>query len=146
MWKGFLKEHKNEDILWNFDSTGCVLKKIEANKRPYLYTMAWHDKEKKLINNIFNFLSCCHKAVTIGNYLNIFKANLLMFGESRTLYPHGIVTDCSFAFINAVQFIFNKLTITQYLDHCYEFLLIKYHCQHQSKFCHFCAQFIFYIK
>jgi hypothetical protein len=101
MWKDILKNKKRNKLIWNFDSTGCVMKPVAGNKKPFLYTMCWHDENQKLINNIYDFISCSHTAVSISNYLNNFKANLLLYGEPSKIFPYGICTDCCFAFINS---------------------------------------------
>lgn len=80
MWKAILKRKKRNKLIWNFDSTGCVMKEVAGNKKPFLYTVCWHDEDEKLINNIYDFISYSHTAVTISNYLNNFKANILLYG------------------------------------------------------------------
>ena len=60
--------------------------------------------------------------MSISNYLNNFKANLLLYGEPNKIFPYGICTDCCFAFINSIQSVFNMLTLNEYLDFTYEFL------------------------
>ena len=122
MYKDYLAKVKNQKVFWCFDATSSILKQVQGNKRPFLYSMIWHDKDKKLLNNLFDFVSCCHRAVTISNYLNLFRANLLLYGDSKKLLPYPIVHDCAFAYFNAVQVVFNKMTLNQYLDHVYDFL------------------------
>jgi hypothetical protein len=53
-WKYILKSSSGP-VFWNFDATGSILKPVPNQKRPFLYSMAYHDKEKKQILTIFDF-------------------------------------------------------------------------------------------
>ncbi len=88
--------------------------------------MVFHDKDKKLINSLFDFITCSHYGYNVTNYLNIAFSFLQMYGDKSKILPHGIVTDFSWAFINSVQEVFNKLEFVEYLDLCYDYLVKKF--------------------
>jgi hypothetical protein len=85
--------------------------------------MVFHDKALKEIVPLFDFISTCHKGVTIENILNLAWVNMQIYGEIDQIKPFGIVTDFSFSLINSILSIFNKTNINEYLDICYEYLV-----------------------
>jgi hypothetical protein len=95
MWKKVLSSSESP-VLWHLDATGSILKSVPNQKRPFLYTMAYHDKEKKMISSVFDFISCCHKGYTVENYLSTTFSILKEFGQLNHILPYGIVTDFSF--------------------------------------------------
>jgi hypothetical protein len=125
MWKAFIKENKTREKVWYFDSTGSILKPIIGEKKPFLYSMVFHDREKKIINSVFDFFTCSHFGYNVANYLSTALAFLEMFGEKKTILPSCIVTDFAWSLLNGVQNVFNRLDFIDYLNLCYDLLIKK---------------------
>jgi hypothetical protein len=51
--------------------------------------------------------------------------NILFYGEARDIFPYGIVTDFAWGFINSIQLVFNRLTIDEYIEICFKYLIEK---------------------
>ena len=45
------------------------------------------------------------------------------FWRKKNILPQGIVTDFSFTFINSIQQVYNQMTINEYLDICFDYLV-----------------------
>ena len=91
-------------------------------KKPFLYSMVFHDKDKKQIISLFDWISCSHTGGSIRNHLSSCVDNLLAYGTAKEMFPKGVVTDFAWNFINAVQLVFNRKTIDEFLEMCFKFL------------------------
>jgi hypothetical protein len=67
------------------------------------------------------FITTCHKSTWITNILQTFKMDI---GKLTNKFPKPsvVVTDFSYALINAVMTTFNEMTLQQYLKTTYRFL------------------------
>ena len=111
--------------IWFFDATGNVHKNINGQKKPFLYTIAFHDKKKKIILPVVDFITTAHDQYNIEKFLNIFKSKI-----NNDLTANIIVTDMSWALMNAVMNSFNKCDISTYLEWCYN--VVFKNCSNQS--------------
>ena len=99
-----------------FDSTGSIHKDIPDQKKPFLYSLVFHDTIKHKILPLAEFISTAHDQITIGKYLSSIKSIL---EQNKVAQPKIIVTDMSWALINSVLLIFNNCNILNYLNYCY---------------------------
>jgi hypothetical protein len=122
MWSVVREKHP----IWYFDSTGNVIQKIENQSAPFLFSIVFHDKDKELIFPLAEFISTAHDSHTISGYLYSIKLEL-----ERTIPKPGfqiapiIVTDFSWALLNAVCTVFNNCSIGFYIRWCFEMMFKK---------------------
>lgn len=115
-----------------FDSTGSVVKKFDDDsKRVYLYALVAHIHEKDetgILLPIAEALLCSHYSKDIKRFLFSLYTYCV---ENKLKWPIAkrICIDWSWASINAIIRVFNKLNkiqnIDQYLSACYTYVLIK---------------------
>lgn len=105
-----------------FDSTGSIHKEIPNQKKPFLYSLVFHDTSKHKILPLAEFISTAHDQISIGKYLLTIK-NILE--QNQVSLPKIIITDMSWALINSVLLIFNNCNMLNYLNYC--FLILKKH-------------------
>ena len=112
--------------IWYFDSTGGVIKNIENQSPPFLFSIVFHDKDKKLIMPLAEFISTAHDSHSISGYLYSIKLELERVLTKQTFQVAPIIcTDFSFALLNAVCNVFNNCTLEFYLKWCFEVLFKK---------------------
>ena len=106
------------------DATGNLLPRIKNQKQVLLYSIIVHDKKKKFICPISDFFSTGHDAHTIGSYLALIK-NEMEKTIPKKLYQTApiIVTDFSWALLNANCDTFNKVNMKTYLNWCFDVLI-----------------------
>ena len=99
MWSSVRKTNP----VWYFDSTGNVIKKIENQSEPFLYSIVFHDKQKKLIFPLAEFISTAHDSHSISGFLYTIKLELerSLKKESFQIAPI-ICTDFSYAFLKMI--------------------------------------------
>ena len=56
-----------------FDASGSITKKINGHKDPFLYSMVFHDVNKKQILPLYQFGTTCHATLNISKYNIIVK-------------------------------------------------------------------------
>ena len=56
---------KKKNAIFYFDATGGILKNIPGQKRPYLYSLVCHDKGKKLIIPVADFITTMNDTNTL---------------------------------------------------------------------------------
>ena len=114
--------------IWYFDATGGIIKKIKGQAKPLLYSLVFHDKDKKLILPLTEFITTANDSKSISSYLADVKMELLKKIPTRAgafqLAPI-IVTDFCWGLINSVMESFNNCTATIYINWCYEILFKK---------------------
>lgn len=117
-----LKLQKSADglPLVHFDATGNIVRcpREIKKKRIYFYTAVIRLTSAKRIFPIFSMISACHDANTIFKLLSDFR----YFCEEHRSWPplSGVVTDFSFANIHAICKAFNRCTLQEYLEKCYQ--------------------------
>ena len=97
-----------------FDATGSVIVEVKNQKKVFLYSLVSHDKTNDCIIPIADFVTSAHDSTTIAKYLLSIKSHLELNSVSI------IVTDFSWALMNAVLLIFNNCNILTYLNWCYD--------------------------
>lgn len=106
--------------IWYFDATGSVLKPIEHQPAPFLYSIVFHDSIQKFILPIAEFFTTSQTMDTIAEYL--FSLINILTRLSIDIAPI-IVTDNSWALIGAVMRVFNSCDTSKYINWCYEILI-----------------------
>ena len=85
-----------------------------------------HDKSNKFICPLADFFTTGHDMKTIASYFQIIKDNLQKFISRRYFqFSPIIVTDFSWALINAVIRSFNNTTFSVYINWCSNILIDK---------------------
>ena len=107
----FWKVIQRINPVWHFDATGVILKPIQSQGPVYLYNIVCHDPVQKNIIPLAQFFTTQHSTHSISRYLLSIKNNFLKScankSDSFALAPI-IVTDESWASINAISDIFNN--------------------------------------
>jgi hypothetical protein len=120
MWK----EIQKKNSIWYFDATGSCHKDIPNQKKPFLYSIVMHDVAKKQVITFADFITTANDATSISKYLSIL-IDRLEKSSKQNLKPNIVVTDLSWALINAVMISFNKCKPCNYLIWCYKILIEK---------------------
>ena len=112
-----------------------MIKKIDNQSAPFIYSLVFHDKDRKIILPLAEFISTAHDSHTISTYLSKIKDDL-----ERSIPKNGfqiapfICTDFSWSLLNAVCKVFNSCDFDFYIKWCYEMMfkrtksLIIYQC------------------
>ena len=100
-----------------FDATGSVIVEVKNQKRVFLYSLVCHDMSNNSIMPIADFVTSAHDTITIAKYLLSIKTNLDDINRVSI-----VVTDFSWALMNAVILIFNSCNISKYLEMCFDFI------------------------
>ena len=98
-------------VSFHFDATGTVVKDVNDSKLILYYTLIPDDSTMP----VFKFLSLSHTTETIAYLLELFCRDVRECTNGTSLQPLYVVTDLSFAIINATLFAFNKCTLMKYL-------------------------------
>ncbi|RMZ97514.1 hypothetical protein BpHYR1_011166, partial [Brachionus plicatilis] len=94
--------------VWFFDATGSIYNDISYQKKPFLYSFTAHDKEKKNVLPISEFVTTSHNVLNISKYVLSIKTTMDFVKQYIALI---IVTDFSFALINSIMETFNHLDL-----------------------------------
>lgn len=108
-----------EGCVLHLDSTGTVVRKIPEQKQPYLYSVILADDNIPVLE----FISTDHRGFSIRHKLDTFLAEVRKLNNGRPALPRVVVTDFSYALINAVLDACNTMTLTAYLKATYQLLL-----------------------
>jgi hypothetical protein len=111
----------NCSILY-FDATGSIIKHINQQKRPFLYSLVFYDKKNHNILPIAEFVTTKHSQINITQYLISLRV-FIELNTKRRFNPRIIVTDQSWALINSVHMAFNNCTTVAYLELCFNVLM-----------------------
>jgi hypothetical protein len=98
--------------VFNFDATGSVVRDLEHQKRPLYYCMLASDVNIPVLE----FISTSHTADTIAYLIKRFLADVRLVTGGSNVKPLHVVTDFSFAVINAILEAFNRSTLGTYLQ------------------------------
>lgn len=102
---------KSKLCLINFDCTGSIIKRFERQKPAFLYSLVLNGCNI----SVCDFVTTNNKSFAIEAELSRFLASARTISKTAH-FPDIIVTDFSYALINACMLAFNKMTITRYLD------------------------------
>ena len=117
----FLSE--NDETTLHFDATGSVVKVREKTDHNtlYLYSAVLADGSLP----VFEFVSSWHKSFAIQSHIDIFNGLVKTVNNGQLPKPRYIVTDFSFALINACMKSFNNMNLVTYLKECHSILMKK---------------------
>ncbi|CAG9771384.1 unnamed protein product [Ceutorhynchus assimilis] len=120
----FIKKGQNKIVL-HLDATGQIVHQPPHIKNPqkifYYAGVVWHSSTATICP-ILELITSMHDAFSIGSWLNAFQAYCM---KNKLKWPifSTIVTDFSFALMNAVNYYWNRLNdISEYLNICYNSL------------------------
>jgi hypothetical protein len=117
---------QNSNPIWYFDATGSIIRTIEGQSKPLLYSLVFHDKAKEFIFPLAEFLTTAQDSHSISSYLSTIKLELKRVIPKRSVQVAPvIVTDFSWALINGIMSTFNNCTADVYLNWCYDVLFKK---------------------
>jgi hypothetical protein len=105
--------------IWYFDSTGSIIKKIDKQKNPFLYSFVCHDTDNMTIFPVADFVTTSHTSLNISCF--IFRIKKIFDSQAlHTFLPQTIVTDFSWALINSVMDAINNCSLSDYLELCFD--------------------------
>lgn len=119
MW-GIIEEI---DSVWYFDATGKLMPKYKDQQETLLYSLISHDSIAKNLIPIADFLSNSNDSLTIFCYLKKIIEKLKCYSFFK--YPKVLVTDFSWANINASIRAFNNCETIDYLVLSFEIIINK---------------------
>jgi hypothetical protein len=102
----------------HLDSTGTVVRRIPEQKQPYLYSAILAGENIP----VMEFITTDHRSFSLSAKLEYFLADCREMNHGMVVLPTVIVTDFSYALINAVLISFNKMSLLAYLKLTYESL------------------------
>lgn len=105
-----------------FDATRNVHREVRRQKKTFLYSIVMHDTRQKCIILFAEFISTAHDQDNISKYLQIIR---LMCETNSINKTNTIITDQSWALINAVMISFNNFHLSNYLNWCFIILFKK---------------------
>jgi len=100
------------------DATGTVVKDIADQKRILYYSFVPQSSNV----SVLDFLSSRHTTETLTFLIEQFNRDVRLYNSGHTVQPRYVVTDLSYAVINAVLSAFNKCTLLTYLKAAMEVL------------------------
>jgi hypothetical protein len=103
---------KSSEAALHFDATGTVVKDVPDNKRVLYYSFIPSNQNLP----VFEFLSAQQTTETIAYLLDLFNRDVRLCNNGVTVQPRYIVTDFSYALINACLQAFNKCSLSRYLN------------------------------
>jgi hypothetical protein len=112
---------EDEDTTLHLDATGSVMQRIRGQQRPLYYCLFL----AKLSIPVFDVLTTTHKSVSIQGSLDEFNSLVRQINNGKVVKPRYIVTDFSYAIINACLQSFNNLSLLSYLRRCFNILQVK---------------------
>lgn len=107
-----------------FDATGGVVRRpVKESQKIYLYSGVIRIQQTKRTCSVFDMISSEHHAKAIFSILNDFRTMC----EEKDKWPmfSAVVTDFSFANLHALSKAFNRKTLQEYLDVCYNIVTEK---------------------
>ncbi|CAF1040289.1 unnamed protein product [Brachionus calyciflorus] len=108
--------------VWYLDATGCVIRDIPNQQKPFLFSLVMHDPQTETIIPFFDFVSTSHNSMTISKYFFSLKKYLeINIPNGFLQFPKVIIMDFSWAFINSCLETFNLCSISQYLSWSFEY-------------------------
>ncbi|CAF0933384.1 unnamed protein product, partial [Brachionus calyciflorus] len=104
--------------VWHFDASGLFLNEINDQSKPFLFSIVCHDPVSKSFIPIGDFFTPANDALNIQ--LNLTRIQQTFLKYKKTYNPSVIVTDFSWASINALLRTFLNCDIIQYLKISFE--------------------------
>ena len=103
------------------DATGTLVRDLEGQKRSLYYCLIASDVNLPVLE----FVSTSHTGDTLSYVMKRFLADVRIVNGGRSIQPGHIVTDFSYAIINAVLDAFNHQTLCDYLNYCFSVFQYK---------------------
>lgn len=120
MWS----EIRNINPVLYFDATGSIIVDIPNQNKPLLYSLVAHDVKNKCIMPIGEFVTTSHTSNSITHKLSEIRNYII--DSSPKASPEIVVTDFSWASINAVNKTFNNNnSILSYLNWSFDFFVLQ---------------------
>ena len=119
MWDSIQKRNP----VWYFDASGLFIPAIFNQKKPLLYSIVSYDPINKSLIPIADFFSTENDTTNIS--INLLKITSSFKKLKPDYYPKIIVTDFSWANINALLRIILNCDIIQYLKLSYNIAVLK---------------------
>ena len=119
MW-GIIREN---NPVWYFDATGKLTPKYKDQAEVLLFSLVSHDKIQNSLIPIGDFLTSANDGLTIYSYLNKIIETYKSYPFFE--YPQVLVTDFSWANINACLKALNNCDAYDYLQLSYEVIVNK---------------------
>jgi hypothetical protein len=115
-------EIQEVNAVWYFDATGCVIKDLKNQSMPFLYSIIMHDKKTKTLIPVAEFISTIQNSTWISSNLFFIKTMMIenVRNKNKIAIAPVMVTDMSWALINAIHEAFNNCSIVQYLKWSYD--------------------------
>jgi hypothetical protein len=107
-----------DECVLHFDATGSIIQNIKGQKMPYYYCllMAGHNLP------VLEFISASHTIDSIRAQLESWIGHVRLMNNGQTVKPKYIVTDFSFALIQASIQAFNQYSLSGYLIETFQVL------------------------
>ena len=115
LYSDICRHKRMQPVVLHFDSTGSVIKRFGSQKEPLYYTLLMADTNIPALE----FITTCHTSSWIGNVICQFLTDVKKCGPHK---PSVVITDFSFALINAVLRSFNDMSVNKYLAVTYRLL------------------------
>ncbi len=118
---------QKKNPVWYLDATGGVIQKLKNQPQALLYSLVFHDKQKKIIFSLAEFLTTAHDSHSISGYLSTIKLDINQVLPKRLSFQVApiIVTDFTWALINAVMKVFNNFTTDVYINWCFDIVFVN---------------------
>lgn len=118
MWKSI----SLSNAVWFIDAKSNIHRKIEGQKRVFLYSIVAHDVIKKVYVNVADFVTTRHTSINLTKYfLDIFY----LIQASNAIFAPVIVIDFSWALLISLMKSINNCDLIAYLDWSYDMLVLK---------------------
>jgi hypothetical protein len=117
--ESYIEACRNRKAIIHFDSTGSVMKGFPEQKRPYYYAVVLSGSSMPLLE----FITTCHHASWLVSKLDFFWRDVTILCNGRRSVPKVAVVDFSFALINTLMTLFNRSSVTAYLQDTWNFLM-----------------------
>jgi hypothetical protein len=111
--------------VWYFDSTGSILKEIDSQNMPFLFSIVSQDPLTKSIIPIAEFISTSQTSIPVSTNLFFIKQTILtqIKGKKKYSFAPIVVTDFSWALINSINHVINNCNFMQYLHWTFDILV-----------------------
>lgn len=111
---------QDDPAVLHFDSTGSICKNIPGQKKTFFYSLLMAQDQIPAVE----FLTTCHSSWSIATLLQKFMSAVRTLANGTFVKPTAVVTDFSYALINAILSAFNgNLQLTSYLHKTFKYLI-----------------------
>jgi hypothetical protein len=104
------------DSTLHFDATGSIVKLKEKTGHDTVFVYSGVLAENSM--PVFEIITSWHRAFAIESHINIFNGYVRLCNNGQLLKPRYVITDFSYALINACIHAFNDMNLVTYLRMC----------------------------